>query len=191
MLPNTSAGMVVVKKEDKELKLRQLLIEGLAAVAPVQGTQSKAVVRVVAQSMASPVVKVLVALQTELAAAGVDTLMILAKAEAAPRLKIGQTTAYRHLADVRCHDAHESLVLGTATAWIGDCMRRDPATRDSFELHARDTIETARGVSLSFDRMWRLAQAFQVAEDCASLEMAGNLAALGQEAPAPQVLTRH
>ena len=194
MAVNTPTGMVVVKKEDKEPKLRTLLIDGLAAVSRARAADpaASAVVRVVAQSMSSPVVQALAAVQAELSAAGVEARVVLAKADTAPQLSIGQSCLYRHLADVRCHDAHEFLVFGAATAWIGDCMRRDPATRDSFELHAAANNDVARGVAISFDKIWQIAVPFEAIEDRAGLDMAGDLAALGPDAaPAPQVLTRH
>ena len=68
MAVNTPAGMVVVKKEEKEPKLRTLLIDGLAAVSRARAADpaASAVVRVVAQSMSSPVVQALAAVQAEL-----------------------------------------------------------------------------------------------------------------------------
>ena len=194
MAVNTPAGMVVVKKEDKEPKLRTLLIDGLSDLARARAANPAATaeLRLVALSMTSPVVLAIAAVRNELIAAGVEARVVLAKAGTDPRLSIGQSTSYRHLADVRCHDAHEFLVLGATTAWIGDCMRRDPATRDSFELHAAASEDVARGVAISFDKMWQLAVPFEVVEDRAAFDMAGNLAALGNDgAPAPQILTRH
>ena len=64
------------------------------------------------------------------------------------------TVQGRFVADARLLDAHELLVLGPATAWIGDCMRRDPAKRDAYEFYSEDAPEAARSSARSFDRLW-------------------------------------
>lgn len=194
MTPNSPARMVVVKREDKEPKLRKLLSEGLAALEALRSTgdTARAELRVVALSAESPVVRAVLSLAAELGRACVDVRLVLAKSEHVAHPQVGRTTAYRHLSDPRCHDAHESLALGTQTAWVGDCMRRDPVARDSFELHAVANADQARMIIQSFERLWRAAVPFAPLEDRAAIEMAGDLAALGGDtASAPQVLTRH
>ena len=208
MTPDSPARMVVVKKEEKEPRLRQLVLAGL--LAQLQAGQGQAgqgqvcqgqsdrgmnpgslILRLVAQSLASPVARALAALQGELAAAGVSARVILTRADPPPFM-IGRACALRQLSDVRCHDAHELLVLGSQTTWIGDCMRRDPAVRDSFELHAPGCVETARLVTLSFDKLWQLSAACEPMDDRATLLMAADLAGLpGDHASQVTALTRH
>ena len=63
----------------------------------------------------------------------------------------------RFLTDARMLEAHEQLVLGPATVWIGDCMRRDPSKRDAFETYCDLNVPTARSARRSFERMWSMA----------------------------------
>ena len=60
------------------------------------------------------------------------------------------------MSDIRLLDAHEQLVLDAATAWVGDCMRRDPSRRDTYEFYSNCPV-TARHAVCSFAQMWRTA----------------------------------
>lgn len=187
MTAETPARMIVVKKEEKEPRLRQLILDGLAAAAC---TGTPVVLRILAQSLSSPVARAANGLNVQLAAAGIQALVILAKTDPQPSSQFGAHTSWRHLADVRCFDAHELLVLGSQTAWTGDCLRREPATRDSYELHAPHNPDMAVLVARSFDRLWLKSLALEAREVGCHLGITANLAALAVEAP-PQVLTRH
>lgn len=189
MTLHTLPRMVVIKKEEKESRLRELLAKGVAQGPHEQGTT---VLRVLALSCTSPVVRAVMAARADLLAAGFETRLILAKTDDVT--PFDRAAQLRVLADVRCHDAHEMLALGTTTAWIGDSMRREPATRDSFELHTHVCVTTAARVVSSFDKLWAHAQVRQTpcAELAAELDLAADLAGLTTEpASAPQVLTRH
>ena len=190
MTPSTPARMVVVKKEEKELRLRQLIINGLARLAQMGG--GPLALRLVAQSAASPVARAVVQLKAEIAAAGIEAHAILTRVDQGLLPVIGASCSYRQLGDIRCHDAHELLILGPDTVWIGDCMRRDPAVRDSYELHADGCTETVRTASMSFDKLWQLASPLDAPEDAAALALAAGLAVLPSgDANAPTALTRH
>ena len=189
MTTNTLPRMVVIKKEEKELRLRDLL-----AKTELQGAAGAGatVLRLLALSCASPVVRAVLAARSELIAAGIETRVILAKTD--DLMSFDRATHVRALNDVRCHDAHEMLALGAVTAWIGDSMRREPATRDSFELHTDGCAETTARVISSFDKLWAHAQPCQApyAELALDMDLAAGLAGLPAEpASAPQVLTRH
>jgi hypothetical protein len=188
----SSEHMVVVKKEDKEAKLRSLLLEALSTVS---SDVREPVLRLLAKSTSSPVVAAVVGLQMELAAIGVEVRIVLAAYDQPSNVLNGLNGRVRHLADVRCHDAHELMVLGQNHAWIGDCMRRDPAARDSFELHSSTCVARASSVALSFDRLWALAVPVAgptLPAHAAALELAADLAGLPVDtSSAPQVLTRH
>ena len=54
----------------------------------------------------------------------------------------------------RLIEAHEQLVLGAQTCWIGDCMRRDPAKCDAFESYVEGCGEAAGCALVSFERLW-------------------------------------
>ena len=186
MTSDTPARMVVVKKEEKEAKLRQLIVKGIEAVA-IAG--APVTLRVVALSLSSPVARAVASLQPELEAAGILARVILAKTDQSAGAATAIAGAWRHLSDVRCHDSHELLVLGAETTWLGDCLRRDPTNRDSFELHAASNRETARHVTQSFDKLWQMSIAF-VPRDEEGLSLIAGLSALIPDAQS-QALTRH
>jgi hypothetical protein len=177
MTPNTSARMVVVKKDEKESKVRVLLQHYLDAAAPAK-LAATPVLRVLAQSSQSPVVRAVVEISADLMRAGIAVEIIFAKAgEARPSMADGCSTAVRHLADTRFHDAHELMVLEPALVWLGDCMRRDPAARDSFELHGLELPETAQWAAMSFANVW--ARAVPVKAE--AVAATANVAALANE----------
>jgi len=186
MNSNTPARMVVVKKEEKELKLRALIAHAIAN-APTTGLE----MRVLAVSLTSPVAVAVCALRAELAAAGVAARIMLVKNLTGPEASSLVDSSVRHLADSRCHDAHELLVLGNETAWIGDSLRREPASRDSFELHAFHDRKTAHFVAQSFERIWQLALPLRPREDLPALGLAASLSALTAPADTAQAMTRH
>jgi hypothetical protein len=64
---------------------------------------------------------------------------------------------FRHLADRRILDAHEQMVLAPTVCWIGDCMRRDPSTRDAFETMTTTHRQATSYAQSSFGRLWDIA----------------------------------
>ena len=54
------------------------------------------------------------------------------------------------------------MVLGTSFSWHGDCMRRDPETRDAFESFECFNAAAAHRASLSFAALWSKCQAVAV-----------------------------
>ena len=65
-----------------------------------------------------------------------------------------RTELRRMLTDLRFASAHEQLVLGQGRVWIGDCMRRDPAKRDAFEMYHDNHVSTAAHATASFSKLW-------------------------------------
>lgn len=188
MNSKTPARMVVVKKEEKESKLHDLIRGALASVEASGGSFE---LRVLALSVASPVAAAVRALSAEIKRAGVKARIMLVKAPVPGEATPVETRALRQLTDTRCHDAHELLVLGTETAWIGDSLRRDPVGRDSFELHALNDPKTAHFVAQSFDRIWELAVPASACDLDGTLDLAASLSALGTEPDTIRALTRH
>lgn len=180
------AHMVVVKKEDKEEKLRSFLA---AALSEIGAQDAKPVLRLLARCKASPAVRAVASLSAQLAGSGVEMRLMLALLD-----QSGASPApceVRHLADLRCLDAHEMLVIGAETSWVGDSMRRDPSVRDSFELHSPSSAAAARHYAVTFDRLWERAVAVQMPQADA-MALVADLAALPVEpAVGHQVLTRH
>ncbi len=48
-------------------------------------------------------------------------------------------------------------MLDETTVWIGDCMRRDPQRRDTYELFSDACRATAGRAVRSFAQIWRAA----------------------------------
>lgn len=69
-----------------------------------------------------------------------------------------QGADFRVLPDSRFAAAHEQLVIGAQHAWIGDCMRRDPAKRDAFEIYVSGDPVTFAHTANSFAKLWASGQ---------------------------------
>lgn len=153
--------MHVVRKEEKEAKLRQFILKHLEAR---KGASSQPECwDFIARSVESPVFKVLSGLHDESTAAGVRLRLILLRLDGAHEPACGSSNASltegveaRLISDLRILEAHEQLVLGPMTTWIGDCMRREPAKRDAYECYAEDCAETATWAGKAFARLWTL-----------------------------------
>jgi len=150
-------SVVIVRREEKEGKLKDFIAEILAApVASSDQVPPPSCISVVARSIDSPVIKALAAVAAErghldarIALAVVDVPVDAVAAALAPI-----SSACRHLADPRHLHAHEQLILGGASCWIGDCMRREPAKRDAYEQYVRDCALTTAWASTAFERLW-------------------------------------
>jgi hypothetical protein len=155
MRSQSAARFHVVKKDEKEARLTEFIRLHLAGratgLAPMHGE-----FLLVARSPRSPVVRALRALDEECRRTGVRvrTVLMESEADALPDTVVGDV---RVLSDVRALEAHEQLVLGPATVWIGDCMRREPDTRDAFEAYAEACPLTASWALNSFLALWRRA----------------------------------
>lgn len=160
MQPKSPVNAFAVKKEEKEAKLRAFVATYLASDAVVALEPGARTCLLVARSCDSPVVATLRGMQTELAQHGFSIHIILAAELDSRRLPpLAATPGWdvRCLNDIRYLDAHEQLVLGTETAWIGDCMRREPSKRDAIENYASGCVTTATHALKSFGRMWKAA----------------------------------
>ncbi len=159
-----SPPMDIVRLEDKESKLKSFIAQFLRESCATGSLDRNRVLLVVVRSLESPAAKAVASL------AGEGTLDIPVRAivaivgkgelDGAPQgttaFFSGQTV--RVARDPRLLDAHEQIVLGPATSWIGDCMRRDPMKRDAYECFAADCAETARWALISFERLWQVSQ---------------------------------
>lgn len=186
MLPKSSVNAVAVKKEDKEARLKAFIAENLESCAAASpDAAAPAVITLVARSVGSPVVSALCAFASELAAQYVAVEVVLASEggdrEAAVSL-VAAGWRVRILKDLRFRDAHEQLVIGSLSAWIGDCMRRDPLKRDAFESFAAACPTTVARASTSFDRLWLKAIPIQIPQACGA-STSGTVAV--EDCPAP------
>lgn len=191
------ANAVAVKKEEKEARLKSFISAHLAAAAPDSAPAADRALLLVARSCESPVVAAVQAMHAEIAAQGYAVYAVFAAEHDDARLAPCAATFgwdIRCLADVRYLDAHEQLVLGAETAWIGDCMRREPSKRDAFECYAASCAASATYAIKSFRRIWQAAVPFasvarrapaDAAADCATASMVDQAAGDG-----PSALTR-
>lgn len=202
MRSTASPRMNVVRKEDKERQLIEFISKDISVLKSLPSGTRPVRYRLIALSHESPVAKALAALAGELAEAGIVIEAVFARADTAAAIDGLETlegfSTFRHAADNRLFDAHEQLVLGPATVWVGDCMRRDPAKRDAYEFYGEDCAEAATWALRSFNRMWSVAQPV-VCLAPASLEanglveeLAGSaLAGLAEAGQPVIVATRH
>lgn len=143
----------VMAREEKEARLRAYIAHHAeshraSGVAPGITTY-----RLLALSAESPVAVVVNGLMADLSAAGIRVEAVLLRRSGTAKLEGADC---RFVTDVRLLDAHEQLVLDRATAWIGDCMRRDPLKRDAYELYS-DSPVAAGHAARSFSQIWRAA----------------------------------
>jgi hypothetical protein len=116
---------------------------------------------VIARSPKSPVAQALRANAAKLAEAGITVRAIFSEAD--PILTDDITGPFaapcecRSVRDRRLLAAHEQLVLGSTSTWIGDSMRREPTKRDTYEHFAPRSVATTAIATRSFERIWRSA----------------------------------
>ena len=156
-----SVAVNVIKREDKLETLKTFIGQTLASRTADNETL---VWTLLARSTASPVAQALVCLGPDLAAAGIQIRAIFTNPElphaSGGWLQTGPTVAFKR--DIRwakpiaMNEAHEQLVLGPVTSWVGDCMRRDPQKRDAFEKYAAGCKSTAAFACSSFESIWRI-----------------------------------
>jgi hypothetical protein len=152
--------MDVVKREVKEEKLKEFISAHLATLTAIEPTTWL----LVARSSHSPVVKALNALAPEIAKAQITVRAILAvldhgAVDAQTETMMLCATECRVAGNPRLMEAHEQLVLGANTCWIGDSMRREPDKRDAYECYADDHAMTAKWATTGFHRLWAASDA--------------------------------
>jgi hypothetical protein len=153
----------VTRHEDKEHKLQEFICQHLNGFEHGGGTHLTNHLLIVARSLTSPLVRAVVGLTHEIAASGRSARMILAHIEGEPQLEDwGRSVTFSHeirwAKHPRLIEAHEQLVLGPQTCWIGDCMRRDPAKCDAYESYVEGCGEAAGCATVSFERLWLACQ---------------------------------
>jgi hypothetical protein len=196
--------MDVVKREAKEDKLKEFISAHLATLAPATVVQPWLLI---ARSAQSPVVKALNALAPDLSKAQISIRTILAlldneTADCQTDAMVLCTTECRVARNPRLLEAHEQLVLGPLTCWVGDSMRREPDKRDAYECYAADHATTARWSTTAFNRLWAAADAIVPRHEASAVvppvdeataatsEMPTDLPPV-TDAPVTTALTRH
>jgi hypothetical protein len=186
----------VTRHEDKEQKLKAFLAHHVARLQHSADAAPVSHLLLIARSLESPVIKAIGALSEEIAAAGLGARLILAHVDREPLPEDwGRSIAFTHeirwARHPRLVEAHEQLVLGPDTCWIGDCMRRDPAKCDAYESYVEGCGEAAGCAAVSFERLWAASQ--PLVKRTARLAGAGQTGQppVVEAASQPTVGTRH
>lgn len=157
--------MSVTRRGEKEQRLGEFICDYLAEVRHTQ-PQPGAEILLIARSVESPVVKAIAAQAGDIVAAGYCVRMIVAQTDA-DTMPRGWTLSdavevdceVRWARKPRLIEAHEQLVLGPHTCWIGDSMRREPAKCDAYESYVDDCARTTASATVSFERLWQASEA--------------------------------
>ncbi len=153
----------LVKREEKHIKIRSLLLQYLEMTGEfAQESPTAAKCLLIARSAESPVARTVLTLGASGRLKNFAVRAIFAFLGTAETVQIAEAcrasdwSLQVHWArDIRLLEAHEQLVLGSTTSWIGDSMRRDPLNHDACELYAPDHPETAQRAGLFFERLWQ------------------------------------
>ncbi len=198
---NTLPTVAVVKKEEKEAKLKAFIADHIARIrCDGQTSMTERTMLLIARSHESPVVRALASAVADGGASGISLKALIlvpgAASDSTWPAELAGSTEYRLLSDLRLLDAHEQLWLDDATAWVGDCMRREPSKRDAYECYAHGCTTTAQSVEAAFQRMWDKGQPTLIESDDNAITTAEPLDphmahVAPADSPAPTAATRH
>lgn len=187
----TSPRLLHAGREEREAKLRDFVAADLSN-RQVAGADSHSYT-LLARAPDSPVARAVAMLSSELAAANISIRTLLLDLEcftdepARASLLDVANVEVRLLSDARFTAAHEQLVLSPQRLWLGDCMRRDPAKRDAFEIFHEANASAAGHAMTSFARLWTSAQPVRRVRPLApELVIAGQMAEEAAAQPAPR-----
>ncbi len=155
----TSPRLQNIGREEREAKLREFVATALV-VRRASGDTAPACITLLARAPDSPVARAVASMATELTGANISLTAVLLDLDAfteepgRPSILDMSNADIRVLADPRFTSAHEQMVLSANIMWLGDCMRRDPAKRDAFQMFHGDEAVAARHAEASFERLW-------------------------------------
>lgn len=156
--------IVVSSREDKLTKLQDFITQDLSSRRETPAQDFAHTYTLIARAPDSPVARALQAVAADIGAANISICVVLLEMEpmaedAIPASMLDLSAAeVRLLMDQRFASAHEQLWLGEGRVWIGDCMRRDPAKRDAFEIFHIGDVKAATHASTSFAKVWAAAK---------------------------------
>jgi hypothetical protein len=151
---------MMVSGTDKETRLKEFVGEAFSARG--EGPAQKLCVTLFVRNADSPAARALYAAWSEGLIDGAQILVALGEANvedpAAPSVFDIRGAHFRVISDARFGAAHEQMTIGHSRVWLGDCLRRDPAKRDAFELyHGNDTTSCVFAIA-SFEKIWSRAK---------------------------------
>jgi hypothetical protein len=185
--------VAVSRHEEKEQNLREFVLRHIAGSLCASGHACD--LQIVARSLESPLIKAITSIGEDIAGAGLSVRLILAQLDHDPDPQAwARGVAFAH--DIRWArhprliEAHEQLVIGPETCWIGDCMRRDPAKCDAYENFIEGCGEAAGCAAVSFERLWHASEAV-VTGGRREVGVAPGALSARWEGSQPSVGTRH
>lgn len=155
-IASPSRPMMMMSRTDKEARLKDFIGEAIASRG--ENPTSEICLTLFVRNPDSPAARALHAAWSEGLTENTGILILIgdtnADEPAAPSVLDIATAECRVLADPSFATAHEQLTVGPTHVWIGDCLRRDPAKRDAFELyHPNDPAISVFAIA-SFDKLW-------------------------------------
>ena len=184
----TPPHLVIASREEKEAKLSAFITDDIAAGAAHGYT-------LLARAPDSPVARALAAASADLKQANIPVRVILfeidsvSEEHATSSLLDCEACEFRVLNDSRFAAAHEQLTLSGDRVWLGDCMRRDPAKRDAFEVYHVTDSKAATHAAASFAKLWASAKPLKrvmAATVAPQVILAGQAANNAAGGPAPR-----
>ena len=156
----TSPSLIVVSsREGKLAKIQDFIVQDLASRCKDPRAAATHTYTLIARAPDSPAAQALQAVLADVTAANISVRVVVLETEpmaedVIPASLLDLSSAdVRLLQDQRFADAHEQLWLGNARVWIGDCMRRDPAKRDAFEVFHTSDAKAAVHAEASFAKL--------------------------------------
>ncbi|HWV82464.1 MAG TPA: hypothetical protein VNZ50_13620 [Hyphomicrobiaceae bacterium] len=148
--------------EAREQRLMAFTADGIERLSEAGTYAGRGTILAVARSVDSPAARALIALRSVLADHRVTVRLVIAEDDAPLEPFIGDSTGQsagsafevRIARDHRLRDAHEQLIVGRASVWFGDSLRRDIHRRDLFEQFLADVPEVARAAAHAFEQLW-------------------------------------
>ena len=138
---------------EKEVRLKAFITRHLEEKHAGGARDGEVTYRLLALSAESPAARAIAELAPALNKAGIRIEAVFARRTSS---KSPEGVDCRFVTDARIRDAHEQLVLDAGATWIGDCMRRDPTTRETYEQFSACPV-AARNATRSFAQIWRAA----------------------------------
>lgn len=148
--------------EAREQRLMAFTANGIERLSTPDAYAGPATILAIARSVDSPAARALIALRSLLADHRVTVRLVIADDDAPLDPFIAESNdqdrgnpfEVRIVRDPRLRDAHEQLIVGRASIWFGDSLRRDIHRRDLFEQFLADVPDVARAAAHAFEQLW-------------------------------------
>jgi hypothetical protein len=153
-----------MSRTDKEARLKDFIGEAIASRG--EDPAREICLTLFVRNPDSPAARALYAAWSEGSAETARCLILMGETNAdepaAPSVLDIPAAEFRILADPGFAPAHEQLTIGPAHVWIGDCLRRDPAKCDAFELYHPNDPKISVFAIASFDKLWARGRALKL-----------------------------